>query len=156
MVLLKFTKKRFKQKGKESHQKCLTAKPVSATSLDVYIDPLIMCRASSFRLPDIVLAIAGNHKFTPNSATANSAKLQEVFRNRKFASLRMVCGNFSHFRNRKCTLHFRNHKLQYLLLFCLLVMVFLFWRSNFAVDQTLTSEKEKGHQHPDVNLQPRK
>ena len=29
----------------------------------------------------------GHRKFTPNSATANSAKLQEVFRNRKSGSL---------------------------------------------------------------------
>ena len=31
---------------------------------------------------------AGHRKFKLNSATANSAKLQEVFRNRKSASLR--------------------------------------------------------------------
>ena len=32
-----------------------------------------------------VTASAGHRKITFNSATANSAKLQEVFRNRKFA-----------------------------------------------------------------------
>ena len=34
----------------------LWAGHVSATSLYVYIDPLIMCRVSIFRLPHIVLA----------------------------------------------------------------------------------------------------
>ena len=40
------------------------------------------------------------------------------------------------------TANFRNLRPQYLLLFCLPVMIFLFWRSNFAVDQTLTSKKK--------------
>ena len=70
-----------------------------------------------------MISRAGHRKFKLNSATA---KLQEVFH------------------NRKSTLHFRNLRPQYLLLFCLPVMIFLFWRSNFAVDQTLTSKK-KGH-----------
>ena len=34
----------------------LWAGHVSATSLYVYIDPLIMCKVSAFRLPHIVLA----------------------------------------------------------------------------------------------------
>ena len=38
--------------------------------------------------------------------------------------------------------------------YCCFVFVTMFF-SNFAVGQTLTSKK-KGHQHPDVNLQPRK
>ena len=56
---------------------------------------------------------AGHRKFT-----LISAKLQELFRNRKSASLQSVCGNFSHFRNRKCTLHFRKLRPQYSLLLC--------------------------------------
>ena len=40
---------------------------------------------------------AGHLKFTLNSTTA---KLQEVFRNRKSESLEKVCGNFSHLSNR--------------------------------------------------------
>ena len=77
---------------------------------------------------------AGNRKFTLNSATANSPKLQEVFRNRKSASLRWVCGNFW---------HFRQLRPRYLLLFCPRDDLFYFWRSNFAVAQTLTSKKKK-------------
>ena len=65
-----------------------------------------------------IITRAGHRKFTLNSATANSAKLQEVFRNRKSVSLRWVCDNFLYFRNRKWTLHFRKLRPQYLLLFC--------------------------------------
>ena len=53
-----------------------------------------------------------------------------------------VCGNFSHFRNRKCTLHFRKLRPHCLLLFCPRDDLFYFWRSNFAIDQTLTSKKK--------------
>ena len=35
--------------------------PVSATSLYVYIDPLIMCRVSAFRLPDTVLGVVSDY-----------------------------------------------------------------------------------------------
>ena len=34
---------------------------VSATSLYVYIDPLIMCRVSAFRLPDTVLGVVSDY-----------------------------------------------------------------------------------------------
>ena len=34
---------------------------VSATSLYVYIDPLIMCRVSTFRLPDTVLGVVSDY-----------------------------------------------------------------------------------------------
>ena len=88
------------------------------------------------------LGRAGHRKFTLNSTTANSAKLQEVFRNRKSASLRWFCGNSWHFRNRKCTLLFRKLRPQYLLLFCSRNDLFYFWRSNFAVVHTLTSKKK--------------
>ena len=36
-------------------------KVVSATSLYVYIDPLIMCRVSTFRLPDTVLGVVSDY-----------------------------------------------------------------------------------------------
>ena len=75
-----------------------------------------------------VLNSAGNRKFTLNSATANPK----------------VCDRFAvtflHFFNRKCTLHFRKLRSQYLLLFCPCDDLFL-WRSNFAVAQTFTSKK---------------
>ena len=35
--------------------------PVSATSLYVYINPLIMCRVSAFRLPDTVLGVVSDY-----------------------------------------------------------------------------------------------
>ena len=54
-----------------------------------------------------------------------------------------VCGNFSHFCNCKCTLHFRKLRPHYLLLFCLRDNLFYFWSSNFAVNQTLTFKKKR-------------
>ena len=39
----------------------LRKKIVSATSLYVYIDPLIMCRVSAFRLPDTVLGVVSDY-----------------------------------------------------------------------------------------------
>ena len=38
-----------------------TLPSVSATSLYVYIDPLIMCRVSAFRLPDTVLGVVSDY-----------------------------------------------------------------------------------------------
>ena len=78
-----------------------------------------------------VLPKAGHRKFKLNSTTANP----------------QVCDRFAvtfhTFATANAQLLFRNLKPQYLLLFCLPVMIFLFWRSNFAVDQTLTSKRKK-------------
>ena len=59
-------------------------------------EPILPIRAALFLFIFVVISSqfgsaigrAGHRKFTLNSATANSAKLQEVFRNDKSASLR--------------------------------------------------------------------
>ena len=53
-----------------------------------------------------------------------------------------VCGNFSHFHNRKCTLHFRKLRPHYILSFCFRDDFIYLWRSNSADDQTLISKKK--------------
>ena len=43
------------------HEKMKRSICVSATSLYVYIDPLITCRVSAFRLPDTVLGVVSDY-----------------------------------------------------------------------------------------------
>ena len=67
-----------------------------------------------------------------------------------------VCGDFSHFRNRKCTLHFRKLRPQYLLLFCPRDDLFIFLKVKFChqPDVDLQKKTKKGHHFPDVTSNP--
>ena len=102
--------------------------------------PHTFCKTSlNLRVGIWEIGRGGHRKFELNSATANSAKLQEVFRNRKFASSPQVCDNFrtSSSANAHCTSVILDSNIYY---------YFVFSRWSFFLEI-------KFCRRPDVDLQ---